>query len=43
MPDVLGVCDCVVVLRKGRKVSDKLIKDISPEKVTSLSTGGFKV
>ena len=41
MPDVLGVCDRVVVLRKGRKVSDKLIKDISPEEVTSLITGGF--
>ena len=42
MPDVFGVCDRVAVLRRGRKVSDKLIKETSPEEVTGLITGALE-
>ncbi len=41
MPDVFGVCDRVVVMRRGRKVADKKIKDSSPEEVTGLITGAI--
>jgi simple sugar transport system ATP-binding protein len=43
MPDVFAVCDRVVVLRRGRKVADKLIKLSSPEEVTGLITGAIHV
>jgi simple sugar transport system ATP-binding protein len=39
MPDVFGTCDRIVVMRRGRKVADKLIADSSPEEVTGLITG----
>ncbi|WP_413771071.1 ATP-binding cassette domain-containing protein [Lichenihabitans sp. PAMC28606] len=39
MPDVFSVCDRVVVLRRGEKRADKLVKDSSPEEVTALITG----
>lgn len=42
MPDVFGVCDRVAVLRRGRKVSDKLINETSPEEVTGLITGALE-
>jgi len=42
MPDVFAVCDRVAVLRRGRKVSDKAIKDTSPEEVTGLITGAIE-
>jgi simple sugar transport system ATP-binding protein len=42
MPDVFGVCDRVAVLRRGKKVSDKLIKETSPEEVTGLITGALE-
>jgi simple sugar transport system ATP-binding protein len=41
MPDVFSVCDRVVVLRRGRLVADKPIKDSSPEEVTGLITGAL--
>ncbi len=39
MPDVFDVCDRVIVMRRGRKVADKLIAQSSPEEVTALITG----
>ena len=42
MPDVFAVCDRVAVLRRGRKVSDKAIRDTSPEEVTGLITGAIE-
>ena len=41
MPDVFGVCDRVVVMRRGRKVADKPIAASSPEEVTGLITGAI--
>ncbi len=41
MPDVFSVCDRVIVLRRGRLVADKAIKDSSPEEVTGLITGAL--
>ncbi len=43
MPDVFAVADRVVVVRRGRKVADKRIKDSSPEEVTGLITGAIHV
>lgn len=43
MPDVFGVCDRVVVMRRGRKVADKHISNTSPEEVTGLITGAIHV
>jgi simple sugar transport system ATP-binding protein len=43
MPDVFTVCDRVMVMRRGRKVADKRIKDSSPEEVTGLITGAIHV
>lgn len=42
MPDVFSVADRVAVLRRGRKVADKLISDSSPEEVTGLITGAIE-
>jgi simple sugar transport system ATP-binding protein len=42
MPDVFEVCDRVVVMRRGRKVADKLIEHSSPEEVTGLITGAIQ-
>lgn len=42
MPDIFAVCDRVVVMRRGIKVADKLIKDSSPEEVTGLITGAIE-
>jgi simple sugar transport system ATP-binding protein len=42
MPDVFGVCDRIVVLRRGTKVADKMINDSSPEEVTGLITGAVE-
>lgn len=41
MPDVFAVADRIVVLRRGRKVADKLVADSSPEEVTGLITGAI--
>lgn len=41
MPDIFSVCDRVVVMRRGEKVADKLVKDSSPEEVTGLITGAI--
>jgi simple sugar transport system ATP-binding protein len=41
MPDVLAVADRIVVLRRGRKVADSPIAEMSPEKVTALITGAL--
>jgi simple sugar transport system ATP-binding protein len=43
MPDVFTVADRLVVLRRGRKVADKLITDSSPEEATGLITGAIEV
>lgn len=42
MPDVFAVADRVAVLRRGRKVADKLISATSPEEVTGLITGAIE-
>ena len=42
IPDVFAVCDRLVVLRRGRKVADKLVADSSPEEVTGLITGAIE-
>ena len=42
MPDVFGVADRIVVLRRGSKVVDKPIATSSPEEVTGLITGAIE-
>ena len=42
MPDVFSVADSIIVLRRGRKVADKLINKSSPEEVTGLITGAIE-
>lgn len=42
MPDVFGVADRIVVLRRGRLVADKPAADSSPEEVTGLITGAIE-
>ena len=42
MPDVFAVCDRIVVMRRGRKVTDKDIASSSPEEVTGLITGAIE-
>ena len=41
MPDVFAVADRIVVLRRGRKVADKIVGNSSPEEVTGLITGAI--
>ena len=41
MPDVFGVCDRIVVVRRGEKVADKKTTDTSPEEITGLITGAI--
>ncbi len=42
MPDVFGVADRIVVMRRGQKVADKPVRDSSPEEVTGLITGAIE-
>lgn len=42
MPDVFGVADRVVVLRRGTVVADKSVAKTSPEEVTGLITGAIE-
>ena len=42
MPDVFAVCDHVSVMRRGKVVADKPIKQTSPEEVTGLITGAIE-
>lgn len=42
MPDVFGVADRVVVLRRGSVVADKPASTTSPEEVTGLITGAIE-
>jgi simple sugar transport system ATP-binding protein len=42
MPDVFGVADRIVVMRRGTKVADKKIANSSPEEVTGLITGAIE-
>jgi simple sugar transport system ATP-binding protein len=42
MPDVFAVSDRVAVLRRGSKVADKPIAEITPEDVTGLITGAIE-
>ena len=42
MPDVFEVADRIIVLRRGRKVADRLVADTSPEEVTGLITGAIE-
>jgi simple sugar transport system ATP-binding protein len=41
MPDVFAVSDRILVLRRGRRVAEKAIRDTSPEEVTGLITGAI--
>ena len=41
MMDVFEVCDRIMVLRRGEKVSDRKINESSPEEVTGLITGAI--
>ncbi len=41
MPDVFAVCDRVFVMRRGNKVAEKPISELSPEEVTGLITGAI--
>ena len=42
MSDVFAVADRIVVLRRGRRVANKLTADSSPEEVTALITGAIE-
>jgi simple sugar transport system ATP-binding protein len=42
MPDVFGVSDRIVVLRRGRLVADKPAGESSPQEVTGLITGAIE-
>jgi simple sugar transport system ATP-binding protein len=42
MPDVFGVADRIIVMRRGNKVADKFIAASSPEEVTGLITGAIE-
>ncbi len=42
MPDVFGVADRIIVMRRGNKVADKFIASSSPEEVTGLITGAIE-
>ena len=42
MMDVFEVCDRIIVLRRGIKVSDKKLKQTSPEEITGLITGAIQ-
>jgi len=42
MPDVFATCDRVAVMRRGSKVADKPIAEITPEDVTGLITGAIE-
>ena len=42
MMDVFEVCDRIMVLRRGIKVSDKKLKQTSPEEITGLITGAIE-
>ena len=41
MPDIFEVCEKLVVLRRGEKVCEKMIKDFSTEEATGLITGAI--
>ncbi|HSU06601.1 MAG TPA: ATP-binding cassette domain-containing protein, partial [Acetobacteraceae bacterium] len=43
MPDVFAVADRILVLRRGRRVAEKSIRDTSPEEITGLITGAIHV
>jgi simple sugar transport system ATP-binding protein len=42
MPDVFAVCDRIIVLRRGSKVSDKQTAETTPEEITGLITGAIR-
>jgi simple sugar transport system ATP-binding protein len=42
MPDVFAVCDRIIVLRRGSKVTDKEVRHTSPEEITGLITGAIR-
>jgi simple sugar transport system ATP-binding protein len=42
MPDVFETCDRVAVMRRGQKVADKPIEQVTPEDVTGLITGAIE-
>lgn len=42
MPDVFTVANRIIVLRRGRKVADKVVAESSPEEVTGLITGAIE-
>ena len=42
LPDVMKVCDRIVVMRLGEKVCDKPKEESNPEEITGLITGAIK-
>ena len=42
LPDVMKVCDRIVVMRLGEKVCDKPKEQSTPEEITGLITGAIK-
>jgi len=42
MPDVFSVCDRVAVLRRGEKVADRAVAEVTPEDITGLITGAIE-
>ena len=42
LPDVMKVCDRIVVMRLGEKVCDKPKEQSNPEEITGLITGAIK-
>ena len=42
LPDIMEVCDRIVVMRLGEKVCDKSKSDCTPEEITGLITGAIK-
>ena len=42
LPDVFAVCNRVAVLRRGRKVAERAVRDTTPEEITGLITGAIE-
>ena len=42
IPDVFAVCDRVAVLRRGRKVAERVVRATTPEEITGLITGAIE-
>ncbi|HVS09137.1 MAG TPA: ATP-binding cassette domain-containing protein [Planctomycetota bacterium] len=42
LPDVFAVCDRLAVLRRGRKVAERTVRETSAEEITGLITGAIE-